>query len=451
MARSEISFTELTHQVVRESPEPLPFAEIMQRVNDIMPITTKNPKSTIRSAVSQSRLIVATGDGRYGWKPRLITGSVLRLTLSELDLTGEAIEFGDELQDALWPAFFESTKRRDIGPVQVELPTGMITQFALEHLGKPAHWGTRGSPEFWAWFEKLGAVLGDHLIFHVLDGEAKLHRVEFEPRSARDEAAIAERNQVIVQAALTFVRKRHYGTTPWELTVHLLSTGQYRHPIPPDPLSEIWTPEVWAETLVAKEIAGGGWFFTGEVIEQPKPDSELSILFGAPVQVYDYENPPDLPHEYDPDRGQRRPRASRKAKEGSVKTFVFRVNHRALPRVWRDIELAEDQNLEDLHLMIQRAYDWGDDHLYSFFMSGQAWDKSSEIGSPWSDTSLHTHQVEIGQLNLKSGQKFLYLFDYGDSHEFDVQLLKIKPSAPPGRYPKIVARRGQAPAQYPDY
>jgi hypothetical protein len=192
-----------------------------------------------------------------------------------------------------------------------------------------------------------------------------------------------------------------------------------------------------------------GWVWTKE--PEPAPDPLLSALFGAAVQVYDYDNPPDLPREYDPDRGRRRPRPSRKAKKGAVKTFVFRVNHRALPQVWRDIELAEDQTLEDLHLIIQRAYGWWDDHLYSFFMSGEPWDRTSEIGSPWSDSSLHTHQAEIGQLDLKPGQKFLYLFDYGDSHEFDVQLLDINRPASPGNYPKIIARQGQSPEQYPDY
>ena len=81
MPQDKISYTELAHQVVRESPEPLPFNEIWCRVHAITPIETKNPKGTLRSAIGQSRLIVATGDGRYGWKPRVITGSALRLTL----------------------------------------------------------------------------------------------------------------------------------------------------------------------------------------------------------------------------------------------------------------------------------------------------------------------------------------------------------------------------------
>ena len=75
MPGTKLSYTDLAHQVVREASESLPFAEIMHRVNALLPITTKNPKSTIRNAISQSRLIVNTGDGRYGWKYRVINGS----------------------------------------------------------------------------------------------------------------------------------------------------------------------------------------------------------------------------------------------------------------------------------------------------------------------------------------------------------------------------------------
>jgi hypothetical protein len=448
MTENKPSFTELTYRVVKESLEPLPFDEIMRRVHAITPIMTRNPKGTIRSAIGQSRLIVATGDGRYGWKPRLITGSVIRLTLSQFDLTGEAIQFGDELRDAIWPSFFESQKRSDRTPVNVRLPDGSVTQLPLNFLG-PRRWGTLGSPEFWTWFESLGAAPGDHLIFRVLDGDAKLHSIEFQSRVARDEAAIAERNQIVVQVALAFLRSKAHGAMTWDITTHLLVTGQYRHPVPPDPFSEIWTPEIWQPEMEKKGLQGG-WEFAGETQPEPAVDELLQALFGAIAQVYDFNPPRNLPPEYQPGP-HRRPRPSRKASQGAVRTFTLRVNHRALPWVWRDIEIAEDQTLEDLHLVIQRAYDWRDDHLYSFFMSGRVMDRHTEIGSPWSKTHQHTHEIAIGSLGLRVGQRFMYYFDYGDSHEFDVQVVRIDPSAPPGKYPRIVARRGQSPPQYPDY
>jgi hypothetical protein len=256
MPQDKISYTELAHQVVRESPEPLPFNEILYRVHAITPIETKNPKGTMRSAISQSQLIVATGDGRYGWKPRLITGSVLRLTLSKSDLARQFIEFGEELRDALWPTFFEIQMRTDCSPVNLQLPDSSVTPLPLEFAGA-ARWGTSGSPEFWQWFKKLQAKQGDHLIFRVLDGDARFYSVEFQLRAARDEAAIAERNQAILQASLAFYRSKANGAAEWDITAHLLATGQYKHPVPPDPFAEIWTPKVWKPELAKKETRGG--------------------------------------------------------------------------------------------------------------------------------------------------------------------------------------------------
>jgi hypothetical protein len=58
--------------------------------------------------------------------------------------------------------------------------------------------------------------------------------------------------------------------------------------------------------------------------------------------------------------------------------------------------------------------------------------------------------VPIEQLNLNEGQSFLYLFDYGDNHEFDVTVLRINPLAPKGKYPRVLEYHGQVPPQYPD-
>ncbi|MEZ4768148.1 MAG: hypothetical protein R2844_06935 [Caldilineales bacterium] len=65
-----------------------------------------------------------------------------------------------------------------------------------------------------------------------------------------------------------------------------------------------------------------------------------------------------------------------------MKTYTFHVNIPGTGRVWRKIEMMEDHTLEDLHWAIQQAFDFGGDHLYSFFMSGQAWDRATEYSLP---------------------------------------------------------------------
>ena len=81
-------------------------------------------------------------------------------------------------------------------------------------------------------------------------------------------------------------------------------------------------------------------------------------------------------------------------------------------------------------------------------MSGRAWGKDKEVGSPWSDAPQHTRQVTLENIELRAGQKFLYLFDYGDDHMFDITVRAMNPQASGRDYPCVVGRQGRAPAQY---
>jgi len=59
-----------------------------------------------------------------------------------------------------------------------------------------------------------------------------------------------------------------------------------------------------------------------------------------------------------------------------MKTYIFKVKLKHDKRVWRKIEVLGSQTIDDLHMAIQEAFDFDADHLYSFFMSGKAWDDS---------------------------------------------------------------------------
>jgi hypothetical protein len=65
-----------------------------------------------------------------------------------------------------------------------------------------------------------------------------------------------------------------------------------------------------------------------------------------------------------------------------MRTYTFHVSPPGFGRVWRKLELPSDFTLEDLHLAIQDAFAFDNDHLYSFFMSGKAWDAAKEYALP---------------------------------------------------------------------
>jgi hypothetical protein len=119
-------------------------------------------------------------------------------------------------------------------------------------------------------------------------------------------------------------------------------------------------------------------------------------------------------------------------------------------RISRTIEVRSEQTLDDLHYAIQQAIDWDADHLYSFYMNGQLHDERYAFACPFEkeDRAATTDEAIIGELGLVMKHKFLYFFDYGDSHEFEVEVVGIRAQAGPEQYPRVVDQQGKAPPQY---
>lgn len=171
-----------------------------------------------------------------------------------------------------------------------------------------------------------------------------------------------------------------------------------------------------------------------------------------------------------------------------MKTYVFEVRFVRRPQVSRTIEVRADQTLAALHGAIQESICWNNDHLYSFFFTPrpQDWvnlrrslhEKYDRIaGSGASarqlaalheevERELKTAKMEyacafelepprrssstrLSSLGLAHGMKFEYLFDYGDCHWFDVEVVEEREAKSGMKYPRVIARHGRAPQQYP--
>jgi hypothetical protein len=132
--------------------------------------------------------------------------------------------------------------------------------------------------------------------------------------------------------------------------------------------------------------------------------------------------------------------------------YRFKVALSGRKSVWRRIEVRSDQTLEDLHDAIQDAFVWDDDHLYAFFLSGKAWDASSEYVRPHADREqgMPSARVRLDRLDLRPRQRILYIFDFGDEWRHDVIVERTDIQSDAGKYPRIVEERGDAPPQYPN-
>jgi hypothetical protein len=117
---------------------------------------------------------------------------------------------------------------------------------------------------------------------------------------------------------------------------------------------------------------------------------------------------------------------------------------------WCTIRLSAHHTLYDLHDCIQAAFDFDDDHMFSFFMDGKAWSRN-RFACPNDELGPYVDEAKIGELELYKKQRFLYLFDYGDEWRFDVEVLSIEEINVRLLNPEIFEVLGEIPQQYPNF
>ena len=118
-------------------------------------------------------------------------------------------------------------------------------------------------------------------------------------------------------------------------------------------------------------------------------------------------------------------------------------------RLYRHIRISADATLERLSQAILDAYGFEADHAYAFFMNGRVWDGEEAYYCPLLEDAERTaDEAQLGELGLRVGAKFIYLFDFGEEWSFDCRVLEA--SGEPAGEPSVVRSAGKAPEQYPD-
>jgi len=103
---------------------------------------------------------------------------------------------------------------------------------------------------------------------------------------------------------------------------------------------------------------------------------------------------------------------------------------------YRHIQIGESATLLALSSAILDAFDFFDDHMHSFFMNNRAWDGDAEYMCPGGDLDGalgFTDKVKLTKFRLIKGDKFMYIFDYGDDWRFRIKVLRVvdEPTARP--------------------
>jgi len=123
--------------------------------------------------------------------------------------------------------------------------------------------------------------------------------------------------------------------------------------------------------------------------------------------------------------------------------------------VSRTVEMLAWETLHELHREIQSAFQWDDEHLYSFYFCGKLFDSQNEYaGNPFGEPDGNLRSAadtELRDLKLKENSEFLYLFDYGDElvHNIKVEAVRYENEDDHG-LPAMIGQIG-SPPQYPEW
>lgn len=103
------------------------------------------------------------------------------------------------------------------------------------------------------------------------------------------------------------------------------------------------------------------------------------------------------------------------------------------PLIWRRVVVPINWTLEDLHLVIQAAFNWKNCHGYEFQMGGLRFgDKAmlEEYSSPDSSQVFKHREVRLKDF-VGPGVSFTYVYDFGDDWRHTVKIEKYLTTAPP--------------------
>ena len=96
---------------------------------------------------------------------------------------------------------------------------------------------------------------------------------------------------------------------------------------------------------------------------------------------------------------------------------------------YRHIQISEGATLYELSSAILDSVNFDNDHLHSFFMSNRFWDGDNEYASPDGPEPEgargYSDKAWLSEFRLCKGDKFLYLFDYGDEWRFQIKVLRV--------------------------
>ena len=126
------------------------------------------------------------------------------------------------------------------------------------------------------------------------------------------------------------------------------------------------------------------------------------------------------------------------------RNYELRITLRGVsPPIWRQLLIPDTALLSQLHDSIQAVMGWTDSHLHQFVV------ENVRYGVPDADDReiKDERQVRLRQLFKVEGDSALYEYDFGDSWEHDVRLIRILPFVARLKVPRCVEGKRACPPE----
>lgn len=138
-------------------------------------------------------------------------------------------------------------------------------------------------------------------------------------------------------------------------------------------------------------------------------------------------------------------------------TFDIWIEREADAKVLRKIRIPGSKSLYNFARVITGAFSFYFDHCFGFYDTlkdrencKKAFELFVDVGEePTRRVAKGVKKVKIAQAFEKLGEKMIFLFDYGDGWQFNVELKEIQYMPKWNLDPVILESIGEAPEQYP--
>ena len=110
-------------------------------------------------------------------------------------------------------------------------------------------------------------------------------------------------------------------------------------------------------------------------------------------------------------------------------TYQFKIQLKNIknPTVWRRVEVPATFTFDELHIVIQMAFNWDNCHLYMFNPKGYGSKPviSIENEDDWEKPDMNALETSLSEIINTEKQTYVYIYDFGDDWTHSITLEKI--------------------------